>query len=245
MPRKLYRAVTTLVLLLVSTFTFSQHHSSTPSSSSQLDEYVEQVSELSSRARANVYFANPQSIFRGVQVNFVNVGTGNLTFLRRDLVASGRIPLVFAREYDSSSKGSIDFGPGWTLSAAESITVADGKAHLLSENGSTIDFAKVDEAGFGLEKDYPSDYVGLRFVDASTIEAKLRTGFTKQFQLIGEAFRLVKVTDRNGNAVTLSYSKGLLNKDREREPLHRHTSQRKGQNPLSTGRSKPQCPVCL
>ncbi|HEY2172076.1 MAG TPA: DUF6531 domain-containing protein, partial [Candidatus Angelobacter sp.] len=154
MPRKLLRTVATLVLLLVSNFTFAQHHSS--HSSSQLDQYVEQVSELSSRARANVYFASPQSIFRGVQVNFVNVGTGNLTFLRRDLVTSGRIPLVFARVYDSSGKGSIDFGPGWTLSAAESITMDDGKAHLLSENGSIIDFVKVDDTSFGLEKDYPS-----------------------------------------------------------------------------------------
>jgi YD repeat-containing protein len=210
MLRKLFRNLATLVLLLITNLAFAQHHSS--KSSSQLDQYVEQVSELSSRARANVYFANPQSIFRGVQVNFVNVGTGNLTFLRRDLVASGRIPLVFARVYDSSGKGSVDFGPAWTLSAAESITVADSKAHLLTENGSTIDFVKVDESAFALEKDYPSDYIDLRLIDATTLEAKLRTGFIKDFHLIGDAFRLVKVTDRNGNDVRLSYSNGLLDK---------------------------------
>ena len=210
MPRKLLRIVATLILFLVTNSIFAQHHRS--SSNSPLDQYVEQVSELSSRARANVYFTNPQSIFRGAQVNFVNVGTGNLTFLRRDLVASGRIPLVFARVYDSSSKGSADFGPGWTLSAAESITLADGKAHLLSENGSTIDFVKVDETSFALEKDYPSDYIDLRLVNTNTVEAKLRTGFTKQFELIGGAFHLVTVTDRNGNQVHLSYSSGLLNK---------------------------------
>jgi YD repeat-containing protein len=210
MPRKLFRTLSALVLILLTNLALAQHHKS--SANSPLDQYVEQVSELSSRARANVYFANPQSIFRGVQVNFVNVGTGNLTFLRRDLVASGRIPLVFARVYDSSGKGSVDFGPGWTVSAAESITVADSKAHLLTENGSTIDFVKVDESAFTLEKEYPSDYMDLRLVDASTLETKLRTGFTKQFQLIGDAFRLVKVTDRNGNEVRLSYNNGLLNK---------------------------------
>ncbi len=126
MPRSLPRTVSTLILLLITSLTSAQHHSSNSNSSSQLDQYVEHVSELSSRARANVYFANPQSIFRGVQTSFVNVGTGNLTFLRRDLVAAGRIPLVFARVYDSSGKGSADFGPGWILSAAESIKVADG-----------------------------------------------------------------------------------------------------------------------
>ena len=212
MPRKLLHTLSASILLLFTSLAFAQHHRSSSTSSSQLDQYVEQVSELSSRARANVYFANPQSLFRGAQVNFVNVGTGNLTFLRRDLVASGRIPLVFARVYDSSGKGSVDFGPGWTLSAAESITVADGKAHLLSENGSTIDFVKVGETSFALEKDYPSDYIDLRLVDSNTLQAKLRTGTTKQFELIGDAFRLVKVTDRNGNEVRLSYSNGLLNK---------------------------------
>src|SRR5205085_3678920 len=105
----------------------AQHHSP----DSALEPYVEQVSELSGRARANVYFQNPQSIFRGVQVSFVNVGTGNLTFLRRDLVASGRIPIVIARVYDSSSQGSAEFGQGWLLSAAETVTFeANNRARL-------------------------------------------------------------------------------------------------------------------
>jgi hypothetical protein len=54
---------------------------------SKFAPYVQLASELNSRARANVYFANPQDIFRGVQVNFVHVGRGNLTFLRRDIAA--------------------------------------------------------------------------------------------------------------------------------------------------------------
>lgn len=210
MPIKVRHAVFSLIFSLATSLTFAQHHN--PISNSEFDQYVGQVSELSSRARANVYFANPQSLFRGVQVNFVNVGTGNLTFLRRDLVASGRIPLVFSRVYDSSGQSSADFGPGWTLPAAESITVVDHKAHLLTENGSMIDFVELDGSNFELEKDYPSDYLELRFVDSNTLQAKLRTGFIKQFQLVGNAFRLVKVIDRNGNELKLSYSNGLLNK---------------------------------
>src|SRR5712692_492179 len=102
---------------------------------SVLDHYVEQASEFSSRARANVYFPNPQAIFRGVQFNFVNVGAGNLTFLRRDMVASGRIPLVLARVYDSSSDGTVDFGPGWRFSAAETVSPGEDEVHLTTESG--------------------------------------------------------------------------------------------------------------
>src|SRR5579864_57198 len=100
---------------------------------SRLQPYVEKISELSSRARANVYYSNPQSIFNGVQVGFVNVGTGNITFIRRDLVASGRVPIVLARIYDSANQGSPDFGPGWLLSAAETLSLENGKARRSEE----------------------------------------------------------------------------------------------------------------
>ena len=40
--------------------------------------------------RINVLHPNPQSIFDGLQVGFVNVSTGNLTFERRDMVVPGR-----------------------------------------------------------------------------------------------------------------------------------------------------------
>ena len=77
-------------MLIFSSLGFAQH--SSPDLDPKLAQYVKLASELTSRARANVYFTNPQDIFRGVQFNFVNVGLGNLTFLRRDLVASGRLP---------------------------------------------------------------------------------------------------------------------------------------------------------
>src|SRR5258708_29623600 len=119
-------------------------------------------------------------IFNGVQFDFVNAGTGNLTFLRRDMVASGRVPLVLARVYDSSGQGSTEFGPGWKLSAAETIVVAEGRAHLFSENGSVIDFVQSGESAFQLEKDYPSDYSTL-LSTADTIKAAMRSGLLQEF----------------------------------------------------------------
>jgi YD repeat-containing protein len=200
------------VVLTFSLLTFTSAHAQSHQISSPLDQYVQQASEFSSRARANVYFPNPQSIFKGAQFSFINVGTGNLTFLRRDMVASGRVPIVLARVYDSSSGGSVEFGPGWRLSAAETISIQSGKAHLLTENGSEIVFVETGDSRLQLEKDYPSDYLELRRMAPEIFIASLRTGLTKEFKLIGKEFRLTKVTDRNGNELRLLYQNGLLSR---------------------------------
>jgi hypothetical protein len=152
--------------------------------SHSLEQYVERASEFSSRARANVYFLNPQSIFVGVQFNFVNTGSGSLTFLRRDMVASGRIPLIAARVYDSSSKGTVDFGSGWRLSATETISVTGNKAELTTESGYDVSLVRTPEGVFQLEKDYPSDYLSLRKTAPDTIQVSLRSGLLKEFTRI-------------------------------------------------------------
>ncbi len=186
----------------------SNHASTDP----VLQPYVQLASELTSRARANVYFANPQSIFAGVQINFVNVGTGNLTFLRRDMVTSGRIPLVLARVYDSNSSGGIDLGAGWSLSCAETISIQGDTARLSSESGAVIEFTRQSTGKFALRQDRPSDYTQLVPSEANVIQVKLRTGLTKQFMLLGDLYRLTKVTDRNGNEVRLIYKEQLLSR---------------------------------
>src|SRR5262249_43153354 len=122
--------------------------------------YVHYLHAFAQRRRANIYFKNEQSIFHGVQVNFVNVGSGNLTFARRDLVVPGQLPLIGARVYDSAGVGSGDFGPGWRLSAAERIELADGRARLFTETGDQIEFVAAGDS-FVLARDFPSDYLGL------------------------------------------------------------------------------------
>lgn len=42
--------------------------------------YAHTLHELTERRRSTVHFQNEQSILRGAQVGFVNVGEGNLTF---------------------------------------------------------------------------------------------------------------------------------------------------------------------
>jgi YD repeat-containing protein len=157
-----------------------------------------------------VYFTNDQSVFYGAQVGYVNVGRGNLTFVRRDLVTVGRIPLVLARVYDSSLDAGEDFGQGWYLSAAETIRPEpDGSAILMSESATLERFVPSGDR-FVQAKPCPTDIVDLRQVDAEHFQAKLRTGFTKEYTLTDDVFRLTRVQDRNGNAVTLEYKDGKL-----------------------------------
>src|SRR5258708_3835841 len=175
----------------------------------QLQQYVSYLQEFSQRRRANSFFTNTQSIFDGVQVNFVNVGRGNLTFARRDLVTTGRMPVVLNRVYDSMSRGSADFGVGWTLSAAERIETSSGSASLFTESGTRIDFAPGDN-GFVLARDYPSDYSEIRKTGSDSLVVPLRNGTTKEFRQVGRAYRLTRVTDRNGNQLRIVYSGELV-----------------------------------
>ncbi len=174
--------------------------------------YIHYLQEFSERRRVNVYFKNEQSIFYGVQVKMVNVGRGNLTFLRRDLVTVGRIPLMVARVYDSSVSELSDFGIGWRLSAAETISVNNGKALLTTESGVQIEFVQ-SANGFELARDFPSDYTGILRTAEGKLVCLLRTGLTKEFSPIADLFRLTRVSDRNGNEVRLRYStQGLLSR---------------------------------
>ena len=88
--------------------------------------YAELVKETELRRRVNVLYPNPQSIFDGLQIGYVSVRHGNLTFRRRDIV-SGTNPLArIVRVYDSRAQTGRDFGPGWRLSLAEELTIKDG-----------------------------------------------------------------------------------------------------------------------
>lgn len=91
----------------------------------ELEHYADLVEEVELRRRVNVLFPNRQTLFDGLQVGFVNVSSGNLTFQRRDLVVLDGAPVVFARVYDSRLKSSEDLGRGWRLSLAEELVFDD------------------------------------------------------------------------------------------------------------------------
>lgn len=210
-----------MILLITFTFLVSLHPADTASlpvgdaqshyeHHKEFEPYVEYVNEFTERRRLKTYFANEQSIFYGVQVGHVNVGRGNLTFGRRDLVEVGRLPLVVARVYDSSLNAGQDFGKGWHLSAAETIKIeSDRSITLMTESATPVRFT-VSGNGFIQVKPFPTDIADLRQVNPKHFQARLRTGFLKEFTLIGNLYRLTRVQDRNGNSVILEYRDGKL-----------------------------------
>lgn len=173
-----------------------------------LQKYAQLLSELTSRRRANVYFVNQQSAFHGAQVSYVNMGTGNLTFARRDMVVPGRVPIMLARVYDSSRREKTDFGQGWMLSAAERIVVDGETARLIDETGSELEFA-IRGNELLLKRDFPTDYVRLLRSNGS-INATLRDGSTKTYAPIEGQYRLTSFTDRNGNQLGIKYKGGSV-----------------------------------
>ncbi len=140
-----------LFLVLISS---SAHHdfSTKPAQSgdASLAFYAELVKETELCRRVNVLFPNSQSLFDGMQVGYVGVRHGNLTFRRRDLVA-GTNPLAkFTRVYDSRFRHGRDFGPGWHLSLNEELTVADEGLVYRDGSGATHSFIRAAPgAGLG------------------------------------------------------------------------------------------------
>ena len=117
---------------------------STPSISKQkppsplLVSHVDMLNELSERRRVSRFFKNEQSSFYGQQLGYVNTAKANTTFAVRDMVVSGRVPLVMARIYDSSLGEGGDFGQGWQLSFAQTIQkLPDGS--LLYRDGTAVE----------------------------------------------------------------------------------------------------------
>lgn len=120
------------------------------------------LNEISDRRRLNTFFANEQSPTYGASIRYVNSYRGNLTFVRRDLVSVGRLPIVLARVYDSSMRTSTDFGVGWRLAAAETITrESGGEFTYVDDSGSSIALVRTG-GGYALRAPFPTDISSIR-----------------------------------------------------------------------------------
>jgi hypothetical protein len=109
------------------------------------------LNELSERRQTSTLIPNQQSMFNGISYGYVNTAKLNVTFSRRDMVVVGRMPLVFARVYDSSYAGADDFAQGWHLSIAQTIqTQANGDLQYLDDTG-TFHLLAQTASGFNIK----------------------------------------------------------------------------------------------
>lgn len=83
-----------------------------PETSDALDYYAYLLEELDQRRRLQFLLPNPQSIFDGLAIGYVQTSAGNLTFERRDLVVLGVETVVASRVYDSRFDSDMGFGSG-------------------------------------------------------------------------------------------------------------------------------------
>ena len=132
-PVALFRGMACSAALAVAVPTAGQTPDDTPTTTFQGTAEAKAaafLNELSTRRRVTTLFENRQSAFHGLQGNFVNTSAGNLTFLVRDLVRVGGMPIVMGRVYDSALDGgdaARDFGPGWKLAVRESLSERGGR----------------------------------------------------------------------------------------------------------------------
>ena len=118
-----------------------------------LAAFADLVKETELRRRVNVLYPNPQSIFDGLQVGYVSVRHGNLTFRRRDIVAGTNSLAEFTRVHDSRNHTGRDFGPGWRLSLDEDLTVMNSRLVYTDGSGARHYFSRAASGRSGVDRE--------------------------------------------------------------------------------------------
>ncbi|MCJ8272339.1 MAG: DUF6531 domain-containing protein, partial [Psychrosphaera sp.] len=156
-------------------------------------------------------FPNPSSsVNQGLQKHFVNVGNGRLSFTRRDMVVNGRKPLVLARIYNSKLISGENFGNGWQLSLAETIEVQTDGTLLYLDDTATVHKFVPATVGYKINPAQNSDIKSVTYNSTGLLQITYLTGWTKQFQKLGNKHRLVSSTDNNKNSLSLVYRENQL-----------------------------------
>lgn len=204
----------TLVPGLIIAFFALNSHSAILATNPDFDAirpYADFLNDVSDRRRRVVYIQGPAIRSYGVRHRFVYVGTGHLSFLRRDLVTISSIPLQVTRMYDSSKTSSKSFGiGGWVMAGEESISRKEGTDFLTYSRWYGPDFLlrKTDQ-GFSILN---SRFTNIRTIIAreNALIAMLKNGWQKRFEKIGDKYVLTGIQDNNQNKIQFIYSGELL-----------------------------------
>lgn len=187
--------------------------------------YAKLIEAISQQTHTTVLFPNPQSIFDGYHIGFVNVAAGNLSFKRRDLVArvSAASTLAFTRVYDSRIERDADFGPGWRLALAEELLIDGDVLIYIDRAGARHRFAARDAGAYRANP--PTPRHARTQVSASPTRAVVETAdgtirtFVPDAAALGR-YVITSVAAANGDEVRFRYRQGRLSAvEANREPV--------------------------
>lgn len=194
---------------------FGRFGEAAPGDQPQLAEYAKLIEAISQQTHTTVLFPNPQSIFDGYHLGFVNVAAGNLSFKRRDLVVrvSAASTLAFARVYDSRIKRNADFGPGWRLALAEELFVDGDGLIYVDRAGARHRFAAGDAGAYRANPPTPRHARTQVSVSPNRAAVKTADGTTRIFlpdTAARNRYVIATFTAANGDEVRFRYRQGRL-----------------------------------
>ena len=215
--RRFSRWLIRVVVVLATLFQVAQAAPSLAATPAEVQEAVQDnvrgfLNDLSARRRTTTLFPNRQSVFAGVQENFVNTSTGALTFLVRDLVRVGGMPIVMGRVYDPALAEGGDFGPGWKLTVVEE--VRQEESGLLYRDASNAVYT-LNVSGDAITPALPamtpvaSGSTRTTGGGAGIVVLESADGMLRRFKQDGDVWRLVHVRHARG-WVRLEWRQGIL-----------------------------------
>lgn len=171
------------------------------------DASLSYLNELTNRRRINRLHPNRQSPFYGVRIGYVNASRGNLTFVNRDLVRIDRLPLVLGRVYDSQIQHNNDFGRGWKLTVAETLTYTDQGYVYADASNSQYLLSKSDDSIRSVYSHITGIVDGTLEDEGRSAELNLLGGMSKIFERSPDGYRIVSVRDSHGNQIHVRYNR--------------------------------------
>ncbi|MFN2454836.1 MAG: DUF6531 domain-containing protein [Pyrinomonadaceae bacterium] len=169
-------------------------------------DQLDKLATLGRRTQPLPFTPLQRSAFEGANVNMVSTATGHLAFAVTDLeLNSGAMPITFQRTYASDRREDTGLGAGWSFVFDDRITLNADTALLTTGSGSALAFRRIGETQrFVLQIDEPLPHQSFDIADKDTIIERAN-GLTRTYTKLGEAYRLTRISDPNGNAITIRF----------------------------------------
>jgi YD repeat-containing protein len=146
-----------------------------------------------------------RSIREGARINLVGTSNGELAFAVNDLELRGPMPVFFQRVYASGSAEDRGLGAGWSFVFDDRINVEGDAAVLRTGSGATLLFRRVARGShFELKSPEPGLHQSFNLAGDDTAH-ETAAGFERTYAKVGDAYRLSRIADAYGNAVTIGF----------------------------------------